>query len=45
MKTQQSPKRSPGKVGTPTKMQKTQQSDSGVISPSKSIRSEKSERS
>jgi len=44
MKTQQSPKSSPGKLGTPKKMQKTQQSDTGINSPPKTIRYERSEK-
>ena len=45
MKTQQSPKVSPGKALTPRKLLKGAQADTGAISPAKSAKSERSERS
>lgn len=45
MKTLQSPKASPGKASTPKKVLKAAQADPGKISPSKSVKSERSEKS
>ena len=45
VKTQQSPRASPGKVPTPKKLAKVGMADAGKVSPAKSAKSERSERS